>query len=191
MKKILFASLIGLTVLGGLASASVVNAAEAGNKDSAGKVGFNEGQLTLLNVADLDFGNHPISASDETYKTESDTKSTVQDLRGTETGWELRVAQQAQFMNGEKELTNASITIDTPVLDDNSTATANIQQKTLTPDKKDVVVMDAKKGQGNGLAIEDFNTGAASLMVPGKTVKVAGQYTTTLNWTLLDGVSNN
>ena len=195
MKKFVFASLATLSILGGSMGGVVSHAAEVDNQNSTGNVGFTtpeDGALKLLEVADLDFGNHAISAADETYKTMTDTKSTVQDLRGTETGWELRVAQQGQFMNGEKELTNAAITLDAPVLDAGSTATANVKSGVLLNTNGDsAVIMDANQGQGNGVATEDFNIDQASLFVPGKTTKVTGQYMTTLNWTLMDGVSNN
>lgn len=194
MKKNLLTSLVTASVLGSVMGGVIVHAEEADNKGSNGNVGFKtpaNGALTLLEVADLNFGDHEISGSDETYKTETDSKATVQDLRGTETGWELRLAQDGQFMNGEKELTNAQITLDTQELDANSTAIANVKSNVvLNPNGDSSVIMDANKGQGNGLATENFKTGNASLSVPGVTTKVIGQYTATLTWTLMDSVSN-
>lgn len=181
-------------ILGSTMGGIVAQAEEVDNKASNGNVGFTtpaDGALKLIEVADLSFGNHEISAADEIYKTQSDTKSSVQDLRGTETGWELRVAQNGQFMNGNKELTNSQLTLDKPELDTNSTAIANVKTNVvLNPNGDSVVIMDANTGEGNGLATENFNTGNASLSVPGKTTKIVGQYTTTLNWTLVDAVGN-
>ncbi|EGO5014200.1 WxL domain-containing protein [Enterococcus faecalis] len=194
MKKILLTSVVTVSVLGSVMGGVVSHAAEADNKSSNGNVGFKtpeDGALKLLEVADLNFGDHEISGSDENYKTETDTKATVQDLRGTETGWELRVSQSGQFMNGEKELTNAQITLDSPELDASSTATANVKTGViLNPNGDSAVILDAAKGQGNGIATENFKTGNATLSVPGKTTKITGQYTTTLTWTLMDGVGN-
>lgn len=195
MKKFVFTSLVTLSILGGALGGTVSYAAENVEKGSNGQVGFTtptSGALQLLQVADLNFGNHEISAADQIYLSESDTKATVQDLRGTETGWELRVAQVGQFKNGQKELTNAQITLVAPTLDKSSTAIAHVKEGVvLKPTGEAAVIMDAKIGEGNGVATEDFMTGKASLSVPGATVKVKGQYTTTLNWTLTDAVSNN
>lgn len=194
MNKIGLTAVMVAGILGSTMGGVLAQAEEVENKDSNSNVGFTtpaDGGLKLMEVADLSFGNHEISASDEIYKTQSDTKSTVQDLRGTETGWELRVAQNGQFLNGKKELTNAQITLDKPELNIDSTAIANLKTNVvLNPNGDATVIMDANTGEGNGLATENFNTGSASLSVPGKTTKIVGQYTTTLNWTLMDAVGN-
>lgn len=192
MKKLALSAavLFGAMTIG----ANGVLAAQTDSKTTDGNVGFTTPAdgLKLIEAANLDFGNHEISASDQTYKSESDTKSTVQDIRGTLTGWTLQVAQSEQFKNGASELTNAQITLDEPVLDESSTATANVKTGVaLKPTGESAVIMDANAGQGNGIATEDFNTGKASLSVPGATVKVAGQYKTTLVWSLMDSVENN
>lgn len=51
--------------------------------------------------------------------------------------------------------------------------------------------MGAAAGEGNGTAIADMNTGSVTLDVPGKTVKVAKDYTTMLTWNLADAPANN
>jgi hypothetical protein len=192
MKKLVLSAavLVGAMTLG----VNGVFAEQTDSKTTDGNVGFTTPAdgLKLIEAANLDFGNHEISASDQTYKSETDTKSTVQDIRGTLTGWTLQVAQSEQFKNGTNELTNAQITLDEPVLDESSTATANVKTAVaLKPTGESVVIMDANEGEGNGVATEDFNTGKASLSVPGSTVKVAGKYQTTLVWSLMDSVENN
>lgn len=166
----------------------------ADQKTSTGNVAFttpDDNALLLTNVADLDFGSHAISAKDETYKIVADTETDVQDIRGTSAGWILQVAQAAQFKAGDSELTGAQIKLDTPTLEESSTAKANPKTGvTLSADGTAAVIMDANEGEGNGLAKEKFATGAASLSVPGATVKNAAQYKTTLNWTLLDQPTN-
>ncbi|MBO0431695.1 WxL domain-containing protein [Enterococcus sp. DIV0660C] len=194
MKKVIMGLVLSATLLSATAGATVY-AAEVDQKNTTGEVGFktpDSGALTLVSAADLDFGMHAISAADEVYTSETDTVSTVQDIRGTEAGWALQVSENGQFKNGTHELTNAEITLVSPSIDANSTAIAH--EKTgvaLKTTNEAAVIMDAQTGEGNGLAIEDFAKGTASLSVPGATVKVAGQYTTTLNWVLTDGVANN
>ncbi len=192
MKKITLSAalLLGTITIG----ANGVLAAQTDSKTTDGNVGFTSPTdgLKLIEAANLDFGNHEISASDQTYTSETDTKTTVQDIRGTLEGWTLQVSQSEQFKKGLDELKNAQITLDEAVLDKNSTATANVKKAVvLKPTGESTVIMDANSGQGNGIATEDFNTGKASLSVPGATVKVAGQYKTTLIWSLMDSVKNN
>lgn len=192
MKKLLLSTaiLFGTLTIGG----TTIHADAVDSKTTDGNVGFTTPAdgLKLIEAANLDFGNHPISANDESYKSETDTKATVQDIRGTLTGWNLQVAQTGQFKNGENELTNAQITLDTPTLDASSTAVANVKTSiALKPTGEASLVMDAQKGEGNGTAVENFAKGSSTLSVPGATVKVQGQYKTTLTWTLNDTVENN
>lgn len=163
-------------------------------KNSQGQVAFKTpgaNALILKSVADVNFGEHEISANDETYKTETDTQSVVQDIRGTSAGWVLQVAQNGQFKSDKTELTGAQIKLDAPTLDESSTAKATPKTGvTLSADGTASTIMSAAQGEGNGLAVEKFATGAASLSVPGATVKNAGQYKTMLSWTLLDTPEN-
>lgn len=187
---------LGLATVSMVLSGSlVVNAEEIESKDSKGDIGFTaptEGALTMLNVADFDFGSNPISAKDEVYKSKTDSSTTVQDIRGTETGWAVQVAQNGQFKTGDKELNNAQITLKTPTISDKSTGSAEAETEVvLNTDGSGATILDAEKGQGNGVIIENFAKDAVTLSVPGETVKVAKQYETTLTWTLLDQPENN
>lgn len=196
MKKFMMSTLL----LSGMLSISMgqVHAADTDSHDTTGKVGFktpDTGGLTMTNTNDLDidFGSNPISADDKTYTNVNDAKATVQDIRGTATGWTLTVAQKAQFKTADSdELTGAQITIKTPTLDTTSTATATVDKNlVLTTDNTAHKIMGATTGEGNGTAIADMNTGSVSLDVPGKTVKVAKDYTTMLTWNLADVPANN
>lgn len=191
-KSILATILLGSVVL---MNGMTVSAEETDTKITEGDVSFtapDTGALSIVEAASLNFDNHAISADDEEYASISDTKATVQDIRGTEAGWSLQVSQEGQFKNGTTELTNAQISFDTLELSEESTATANVfSDLILTPSGDSIVVMNANEGQGNGLAIENFGIGKSSLSVPGKTVKKQGKYTTTLNWILADTVSND
>ncbi|WP_207695278.1 hypothetical protein DOK67_0000819 [Enterococcus sp. DIV0212c] len=172
----------------------VVNAEEVADQASKSDIGFTaptEGALTLLNVADFDFGSNPISANDEVYKSKTETATTVQDIRGTEAGWTVQVAQNGQFKADKKELTSAQITLKTPTISEKSTGSATAKTEVvLNTDGSSATILDAEAGLGNGVTIESFGKDAAVLSVPGETVKVAKQYETTLTWTLLDQPAN-
>lgn len=196
MKKIIISTLLISGILGGLMGQAY--AAET-SQDTTGNVGFKTpttGGLTMTdtNALNLNFGSNEISANDQVYKNTEDTKATVQDIRGTATGWTLTVAQAAQFKvekSGET-LDGAQITIETPTLDGTSTAKAEVGKNlVLSTNGATQQVMGAKAGEGNGTAIADLNKGSVALSVPGKTVKVAKDYTTTLTWALSDTPANN
>lgn len=196
-KKMIFgAAVCGTILAGGMTKAFADDPAPvpAFTKNSDGNVAFTtpaENALILKDVANLEFGTHEISANDETYKSETDTTSVVQDIRGTSAGWVLQVAETAQFKAGKTELTGAVIKLDTPTLDESSTAKATPKTGvTLSADGTASTIMTAAQGEGNGLAVEKFATNAASLSVPGATVKNAAGYKTTLVWNLLDTPEN-
>ncbi|MEI5993803.1 WxL domain-containing protein [Candidatus Enterococcus mansonii] len=187
--------LVGLTLVSMIFSGSIVVNAEEVNQKSTSDIGFTaptEGALTLLNVADFDFGSNPISAKDEVYKNKAETATTVQDIRGTEAGWTVQVAEGGQLKAGEKELTNAQITLKTPTVSDKSTGSATAKTDVvLNTNGSSATILEATAGLGNGVTIESFGKDAAILEVPGETVKVAKQYETTLTWTLVDQPENN
>ncbi|MBO0471549.1 WxL domain-containing protein [Enterococcus sp. DIV0242_7C1] len=188
--------LVGIVAVMMVLSTSVLaNAEEVDNKDSKSDVGFTtptEGALTLVNVADFDFGSNPISAKDEVYKNKAETITTVQDIRGTEAGWTVQVAQNGQFKADEKELTNAQVTLKTPTISADSSSSATVKTDVvLNTDGSGTTILAAAAEQGNGVTIESFAKDAVTLEVPGKTTKVAKQYETTLTWTLLDQPENS
>jgi len=188
--------LVGIAAVSMVFSGSIIaSAEEIENQESTSDIGFTsptDGALTLLNVADLDFGSNPISAKDEVYTNKTETATTVQDIRGTEAGWIVQVAQEGQLKAGEKQLTNAQITLKTPTISEKSTGSAAAKTKVvLNTDGSAATILEAGKGLGNGVTIETFGKDAATLEVPGETVKVAKQYETTLTWTLLDQPTNS
>lgn len=195
MKKVILSTLLFSSLLG--ASIGSVHAADTSDTTTHGKATFTTpttGGLTMTDTTalDLDFGSNEISATDQTYSNGTETKATVQDIRGTATGWTLTVAQGTQFTTADSDvLTNAQMTIKTPTLDATSTATAKVaSQLILTPGGAAQAIMGAAAGEGNGTAIATMATGAVELAVPGKTVKVAKDYTTTLTWNLADTPAN-
>ena len=191
MKKTLLTT---AAVLGTLAIGAGVSAAEIDTNTTDGTVGFTtpaDGALTLTEVADLDFGNNPISADDEEYGNKTAAKTSVQDIRGTLAGWTVQVAQEAQFKNGDSELENAQITFVTPTLDADSQGTATVSENVaLKPTGETATILTAANGEGAGKTVELFDTDSVTLSVQGDTSKVIGSYSTTLTWSLNDTVDN-
>lgn len=188
MKNIKKIALTSAMVLGTIAStSSSVFAATVDTKDSTAKVTFKaptDGALTLTKVADLDFGEQDISASDANYKNINEDTATVQDIRGSVAGWKVSVMQKDDFKNGASVLTGAKLTLGGTA--DNDTT---VKSAELAPGKT-VDVWTAAKDQGNNTTTMTVGKGSSSLDVPGTTSKVAGAYTTTLTWTLDDAVAN-
>ncbi len=127
----------------------------------------------------------------------------VTDKRGTLAGWTLTVGQLDQFKTADGEALNgAQLKINTAsavaAVDDNSmdgykpgTVASSITLTPgdgTTPGTSDAIT--AEKGKGAGTWVyrfgdtADAGKTAVQLMVPGKSVKLAKEYKTTLNWTL-------
>lgn len=187
--SILSLLIVGVTV--GITNITA-NAESSSSKSDIGFSAPTEGAFKINEVADFNFGDQKISGEDEVYYLNEEAITSIQDLRGTQLGWELQLSQVDQFKNGEKELTNAQISLQDLTLDETSTAEAHPALDTidLKPTNEAVTVMSAGKGEGSGIAIEKFNKQSVSLKVPGSTIKVAGNYQTTLNWTLVDAIDN-
>lgn len=183
-----------------------------------------KGPLSIDFASSLDFGQQKITSTDQVYKaapqlyhllgadgkpTGTDKKGPnyvqVTDDRGTETGWTLTLAQDAQFKSDKNhELKGAEITmknanIQTASDSPKPTTTATI---TLVPGDDTnpgaaVTVMSAAAGQGAGTFLNDWGTDEASgadsiqLAVPGSTTKYAEKYSTKLTWTLTDVPGNS
>ncbi|WP_420741075.1 WxL domain-containing protein [Limosilactobacillus fermentum] len=197
MKKMV----LGLMVVAGLLGTSTVvaNAADT----TTGDVAFSKGTLSMsVNNTNLSFGTgNTISVTDEYLGVSTAPTVEVSDLRGTNEGWSLNVAQDQQFnteTNGSgSELTNAALTITST--EDSSDSTVNTATATLNPGKTtsgtttngaaSKVVASASAGHGNG--ISTFSFGSSKLFVPGATPKLSKGYTTTLTWSLTDAPSNS
>lgn len=164
------------------------------------------GPLSLDFASNFHFGNQLISTKDEIYYAKpqmvlaegghlSAKPSYVQitDVRGTESGWSLGVAQLEQFKAGERELSGAELTLktgqvaSTSVSDKPSQVTETI---TLPVDGTQTLLMAASQGEGGGTWVyrmgdEDTMKTGVALSVPGKSVKLKNLfYEATLVWTL-------
>lgn len=172
------------------------------------------GPLSIDYVSNFKFGEQEITTKDETYAAatekiqpvNSEGKPTgaakqgpmyvqITDKRGTLAGWKLSLKQNAQFMTADKdELAGASLKFTKAEVASNiddakykPTAQAEVA---LVPGTEVPNVVDAAKGQGAGTWVYRFGSDEASakdavkLEIPGKTVKLAKEYSTELTWTL-------
>ncbi|MBF0724522.1 WxL domain-containing protein [Enterococcus gallinarum] len=189
------------------------------------------GPLSIMKAATMNFGTQVISNQDQTYnmvaemarlanpKEDGPTHvpyvsfAQVQDLRGTNAGWDLKVSL-SDFEDPEaqnKILTGAQITFANAQLRYEGSNTDNaptVHQAglTLLPNGAARSVMTAAQGQGAGASsviwgdqadltaqfeAEGFNpetdvveNNAIQLSIPGSTAKDATTYTSTLTWEL-------
>lgn len=168
------------------------------------------GPLSIDFASSLDFGTQVITTSDQTYyaaaqgvsyldtdgvtTVEEDRPNYVQvtDNRGTETGWVLKVKQDAQFVNGTNQLTGAQITMNNVEVATASSSAepSNVASSVaLTAMNTETLVMSAQEGEGAGTYVARFGDTttmeeSVELSVPGSTTKYAGAYTTSLTWVL-------
>lgn len=164
------------------------------------------GPLSIDYASSFQFGEQAISTVDKVYyaaiqkfadATTGPNYVQVTDKRGTLEGWSLSVKQNSQFATAATdELTGAKITLkNASVASDLSGDTTLIPSTVsteleLTPDGSEQTVVTADVNQGVGTWVyrfgSDSTVGATSveLAVPGKTVKRAAQYSTTMTWIL-------
>ena len=132
MKKMV----LGLMVVAGLLGTSTV-VANAADTDSTGDVTFSSGTLSLsvTDNTNLSFGSNTISTTDATLNASTTPTVEVSDLRGTNAGWSLTVAQGQQFNTATdasgSALTNAALTVASTKV--SSDSTVNTGNATLTP----------------------------------------------------------
>lgn len=155
------------------------------------------GSISLL-PTQLNFGSTAISyTADTKLKATTDGNQSsavttgavrINDSRGTSAGWKMKV-NQTQFKNGTNELTGAELSLTTGQATNTGgvlpTGGAIDQKATLTPGA-DFEVFKANAGEGNGISelpIKQFD-----LMIPASAAKTAGQYTTTITWTVSETI---
>lgn len=183
------------------------------------------GPLSIMKAATMNFGSQVISNQDQVYDmvaemqqlrgTEGDENKVpyvsfaqVQDLRGTNEGWNLQV-RLSDFESGTQnnQLTGAEITFVDHMLRYDGSNQANAPEAheegmTLMPDGAARPVMTAAQGKGAGASsvvwgnqadlnaqfadetIEVVKNNAIQLFIPGSTAKDAATYESTLTWEL-------
>lgn len=183
------------------------------------------GPLSIMQAATMNFGSQVISNQDSTYNMVAEMRqlvgttgdenkvpyvsfAQVQDLRGTNEGWNLHVSltdftsgtQNNVLTGAEIEFVEGSISYET----NNAQNTPSGHQNglKLRPNAGSVPLMTADTGQGAGAAsivwgnqrdlnqqladeeIEVVENDAIRLFIPGSTAKDAATYTSTLSWEL-------
>lgn len=166
------------------------------------------GSLSLDFSSSIQFGEQAISTMDETYRAKAQAYTDVDgtkkkgpnyvqvtDVRGTGGGWKLGVKQNGQFQTAQaQKLSGAELQFSQGNMISNisdSYAPTAIDSFTLPLDSEiNVITAGTDKGIGTWLYRfgTDETTGgqAVQLKVPGKTVKYAKKYQTTITWTLKD-----
>lgn len=164
------------------------------------------GPLSIDYASSFQFGEQAITTIDKVYyaqvqKFADDSTGPnyvqVTDKRGTLEGWSLSVKQNSQFKTAtSNELTGAKITLKNAGvasdLDSDSTLVpATVKSEVvLNPDGSEQKVVTAAENQGVGTWVYRFGSNATQgataveLAVPGKTVKRAAKYSTTITWVL-------
>ncbi|MEG2292774.1 MAG: WxL domain-containing protein [Carnobacterium sp.] len=163
------------------------------------------GPLSIDFASNLSFGENKITSVDKVYNAEpqamedGSTKGNwvqVTDNRGGEKGWNLKVAQNGQFISQTgKELKGAEIEFKNGVVE--NTWSNSVLPSTSAPTFKLVTdgavqdVFSAAAGEGAGTWVYRFGDDktkgeSITLAVPGKSTKYTESYSTTLTWTLTD-----
>ncbi len=168
--------------------------------DYVSSLDFGRAQLTDTNRI---FGVQKISSTDQTYyaapdeMTDGSKKPTyvqVTDRRGTLEGWTLSLTQSEQFKTADgEELAGAALKFTNAdavsTIEDTIYAPKAVEEFELTPGEK-ASAITATQGTGVGTWVYRFgkdieaNENAVQLFVPGRTVKLAKEYKTTLIWAL-------
>lgn len=180
------------------------------------------GPLSIVQAPTMNFGSQVISNQDQTYNMVAEIANLadgsgqipyvsfaqVQDVRGTNEGWDLQVSL-TDFTSGTQNnvLTGAEIEfVGSRIQYEGNNAenapTAHADGLTLIPGAGAVSVMTAAEGQGAGASsvvwgnqadltaqfedeeIEVVENSAIQLSIPGATSKDATTYTSTLSWEL-------
>ncbi|MFS7004183.1 WxL domain-containing protein [Carnobacterium maltaromaticum] len=183
------------------------------------------GPLTIAKAATMNFGSQVISNQDQTYNMVAEMQklanpvadgpthvpyvsfAQVQDTRGTNAGWDLKVSLDnftSTTQNGV--LTGAEVSLHDPriqyVGNDTNAPKAHENGLKLIPGEGAISVMTAENSKGAGSSsvvwgnqadlnaqfanneVDVVENGAIQLFVPGSTAKDAATYTSTLSWEL-------
>lgn len=213
MKKFVLTSGLLLSTL--MVANGFLGGSEASAETSNGQVAFNGGVIhivpekpvdpsdpsagtSVLIPTDLNFGSTAISYTEDANlkATEDGNQSSkvttgavrIEDMRGTNAGWVVKV-NQTQFQNGTNELTGAELSLTTGQatnIGGTMPTGGKIDKKvTLTPGTE-IELFKANANEGNGISELPLNQ--FDLIVPAVAAKTAGQYTTTITWTVSETI---
>nr|WP_207696053.1 WxL domain-containing protein [Enterococcus sp. DIV0212c]MBO1354576.1 WxL domain-containing protein [Enterococcus sp. DIV0212c] len=151
----------------------------------------NKGPLTIDNVTPLEFGEHKLAGGESIYSTTSKKPNVqVTDSRGEGKGWTLQITSSEfkDIKDSKKILKGAVLTLPIGTL---QTTTGNVSEKpeskevklnTDKPSTENLLVAKAKAGMGTWA--NEFDAKAVTVKVPAG--NFAGEYVSTLTWTMLD-----
>ncbi|RAP73687.1 WxL domain-containing protein [Paenibacillus montanisoli] len=148
----------------------------------------NIGALTIDNITSLEFGSWQVSNTTLTVaSTISNPNTQVTDVRGTGAGWKLQVASST-FASGGNTLKGASIYLPAgtaQTISGNTSTAPVLNAVTLdTTAGTAVDLMSAEAGSGMGTWADLMDPTQIKLTIPAG--NLAGNYTATLTWTLVD-----
>ncbi|MBC1501308.1 WxL domain-containing protein [Listeria weihenstephanensis] len=153
----------------------------------------NTGALTIDFLSNVDFGEQKISNSTETYKAKNANPYVqVTDKRGTGAGWTL-TATASNFSDGAKVLKGAQMSLNNGQVRtraDNQSAAPVVADVTLNGATQTIFSASEDAGMGTWLDVYAGTDGAnenVTLRVPSG--NLAGEYTSTITWTLEDSPS--
>ncbi|BBM16332.1 cell wall surface anchor family protein (plasmid) [Enterococcus mundtii] len=181
------------------------------------------GPLSIMKAISMDFGPQVISTKNQTYQMKAEMAdledgtgqvpyvsfAQVQDVRGTNAGWDLQVSlsdftsttQNGVLTGAEIEFLDSRIQYEGSTTE--NTPTAHEAGLKLLPNGAAQSVMTAAQGQGAGASsviwgnqsdlnaqfaneeVEVVENSAIQLSIPGSTAKDATRYTSTLTWELV------
>ncbi|WP_125570838.1 WxL domain-containing protein [Lacticaseibacillus songhuajiangensis] len=198
MKKNIFAITAAAALVLNIAATSVTTFAADNNSTSKTTTGHinlttksNDGKgeemgITLDKVPTIEFGTHTISAKDQTYEATSVTDLQVTNP-GYDSGWDVTMAAgpfKSTDDTSAAELRGAILKLGAGATTDpngNSSA-ASVNAFDGNNSKAQSVFTAVDGTQGVGANIDSFTPDKATLFVPAG--NVAGDYTSTLTWTL-------
>lgn len=173
------------------------------NAEADGNNTTQAGPLSLDYVSHIDFGDHDISTSEQTY--ESTTESPfiqVTDRRGTGGGWNVTAAANSFTSESDNTLPGAVITFANGATNSTSTTNAPIVNSNIELDTNGTSVNVAtaaaredgaavNTAQGLGTWVMSWLTDAelnenVTLYVP-ESAATAGNHTAIIDWTLTEG----
>lgn len=166
----------------------------------------NNGSLRVNYISNFNFGETIVSGADKVYFAELDTITdeegterkvpnfvSVEDNRGTNQGWQLKVTQNSQLATENlEELEGAELSFQDLNQMRDVTYQPNLASDQVLRIGNAVNIADASEGNGAGswtIAFGDSETAgkAIKLDVPGESKKIKGvEYKTTLTWDLGD-----
>ncbi|MDK1717505.1 WxL domain-containing protein [Dellaglioa algida] len=202
-KTLLTTALISGAVLG-LGAMNSVSAANTNvSKDTEAAATFtagggtepgDAGPLSITSATpSIDFGSNEISATHQNYLSSSDIDVNVTDLRGTFVGWTVKVSG-TKLMSNEKvptELKGATISLPDGVA--KTVGDSSEEAKGITAS----ATANVLDGGASIVASADNGTGETTTKYAQADIKLgvggglahAAKYSTTLNWTLVDGIT--